>query len=99
MKPPAGPLFLARRSYRRRRLGDAARLLPILGAALFCLPLLGRASTPRETSGTGIYLFLVWLGLIIAAALIGRGLGPGDAPPGSVGQGDGAGPGFGEGED
>ena len=28
---PGGPLFLARAVYRRRRLRDAARLLPVLG--------------------------------------------------------------------
>lgn len=35
-----GPLFLERRSYRQRRLLDAARLLPVLGALLWLVPLL-----------------------------------------------------------
>lgn len=74
MKSGAKPLFLARQGYRRRRLGDAARALPVLGAVLWLLPLLALASNPRTTSGAGIYLFLVWLGLIVAAAVLGRGL-------------------------
>lgn len=65
------PLFLARQSYRRRRLEDAARLLPILGVFLFLLPLL---ATDAGTAGQGIYLFAAWFGLIVATAMIARGL-------------------------
>ena len=39
---PTRPLFLARHGYRRRRIMDAARVLPILGGFLFFLPLLWR---------------------------------------------------------
>lgn len=74
MKAPAEPLFLARQGYRRRRLGDAARLLPVLGTALFVLPLLGAAATGRSTSGGGIYLFAVWFVLILGAAALSRAL-------------------------
>jgi hypothetical protein len=78
----ASPLFLARASYRRRRLRDAARLLPILGAFLLLLPLLwtpeGKISM---TSGDMVFFFTVWLLLILAAAAFGRGLrGGGDRP-------------------
>ncbi|MCK8462856.1 hypothetical protein MUY35_03220 [Aliiroseovarius sp. S1339] len=65
------PLFLARQSYRRRRLEDAARLLPILGVFLFLLPLL---ATGAGTAGQGMYLFAAWFGLIVATAMISRGL-------------------------
>jgi len=69
-----GPaLFLERESYRRRRLTDAARLLPLLGAALFLLPLLwpvadtATGQTGVSTSRAIAYIFLVW-GLLIAVS-------------------------------
>jgi hypothetical protein len=69
------PIFLARATYRQRRLRDAMRLLPILGAFLLLLPLLwtpeGRASL---TAGDMVYFFAVWLVLIVAAATLGWGL-------------------------
>ncbi len=72
------PLFLARRSYRRRRLMDAARMLPVLGAFLVALPILWPpAGTPgAETAAGGVYLFTVWALLIAAAAMLARRLGP-----------------------
>ncbi|MGY6411309.1 MAG: hypothetical protein ACXIUV_09835 [Alkalilacustris sp.] len=90
MKPPRQPLYLARESYRRRRAMDAARILPVLGIFLFALPRLwgADAGPGEETAGEGLYLFTVWAGLILAAALLGRLLAPsldpspGD-PPGS----------------
>ena len=46
------PLYLARRSYRRRRLRDAARILPVLGAALMVVPiLLGQGAPHAPGSG------------------------------------------------
>ena len=35
---PDRPLFLERASFRRRRLGDAARVLPVLAAILVLVP-------------------------------------------------------------
>ncbi|WP_246831820.1 MULTISPECIES: hypothetical protein [unclassified Thioclava] len=72
------PLFLARRSYRRRRLMDAARLLPIVGLVLIMMPGLWHpAQTPVPDTGRGgLYLFAVWIVLILAAFAISRGLGP-----------------------
>ncbi|MGD9919378.1 MAG: hypothetical protein AB7U46_15300 [Paenirhodobacter sp.] len=74
--PP--PLFLARRSYRRRRMMDAARLLPVLGAILFLLPGLWHpAETPAPDTGRGgLYLFAIWCGLVAAGFALARGLAP-----------------------
>ena len=72
------PLFLARRSYRRRRLMDAARLLPLLGLVLILLPGLWHpADTSRPDTAHGlIYLFVIWALLVVAAAALARGLAP-----------------------
>ncbi len=84
MKPPA-PLFLARRGYRYRRLTDAARLLPVLGAFLFLLPLLWGGGMTR--SGV-IYLFTAWIVLIILAAVLARLLAAHDARAREEGEGE-----------
>lgn len=79
--PP--PVFLERQSYRRRRLMDAARLLPILGAALFAVPLLwptGGAEGIRMSAAI-TYVFGVWAALILISAGFGfaaRRAQPGD---------------------
>jgi len=72
MVRPTEPVFLARETYRRRRVIDAAKLLPILGLTAFLLPLLGQGL--RRTAASGLYIFAIWLGLILAAALITRAL-------------------------
>jgi ABC-type Co2+ transport system permease subunit len=74
-RPPA-PLFLARRSYRRRRLRDAARLLPVLGLFFFLLPMLWLPATPGlpDTAWKGIYLFVIWGGLVAVAFVLAPGL-------------------------
>lgn len=70
MKPPRRPLFLDPGRYRRRRLMDAARLLPVVGAFLFLLPILWLPeSTGHRTATDGIYLFAVWAALIVIACL------------------------------
>lgn len=71
------PLFLERESYRRRRLIDAARLLPVLGFLALCLPILWPDG--RFTSVGVIYLFVVWICLIAVARLLVRRLGKADA--------------------
>ncbi len=89
-KPGPGPVFVERRAYRRRRLVDAARLLPILGVALVCLPLLwtGEREQPMSTTYAMIYFFGLWLALVIGAALLSRYLKatpePGDAADGAA---------------
>lgn len=71
MKPPREPLFLARESYRRRRLSDAARIVPWLGALLFAAPLVWSETATAEAWR---YIFTVWLLLIVIAFWIGRRL-------------------------
>ena len=80
MSTESGPVFVEKRAYRRRRLTDAARLLPILGLALMCLPLLwaGNGNGPTSTTYTMIYLFGLWLALVVASALLVRHLRAGD---------------------
>ena len=78
-----GPLFLERRSYRQRRLLDAARLLPVLGALLWLVPLLWPqahvqpglqtgegAVTGVTTSAAIIYIFGIWACLAAAALVL-----------------------------
>ncbi len=91
MRRRRGPVFLARRSYRLRRMRDAARLLPIAGAFLFMLPILWSPgeSAGQDTAPDGMYLFGVWFCLILAAALMSRGLraASADVPAGAEGDG------------
>jgi len=62
--------FLERRTYRRRRLTDGLRLLPLLGLWLFMVPVLWPES--KDVAGSDavtmssalIYIFAVWVGLI-----------------------------------
>ncbi len=72
MRPPQQPLFLARRTYRRRRLIDAIRLVPVLGALLFLIPVLNLSEGGATTLWGGVFLFLSWLGLIILTAFLTR---------------------------
>ncbi len=79
MKSPRAPLFLERQTYRRRRLMDAARILPVLGFVLILLPVLWSGSGDPASGGIGtaaeaVYLFGLWLVLILAAALLSRAL-------------------------
>lgn len=82
-------VFLERRTYRRRRLADAARLLPILGALLFLVPLLWPAGPggPVATARGFVFVFAVWAGLIVVSAVLSRYLSQpvidpqGEAPP------------------
>lgn len=79
MARPKPPVFLARASYRRRRLRDAARLLPVVGLLLLLLPLLWVPEVEvRLGSGDVLYFFAVWLGLIGVAAAFAPGLARGD---------------------
>jgi hypothetical protein len=75
MSPERGPLFLARRTYRLRRLSDAARMLPIAGAVLFCVPLLWETEGMRTTRAM-FYVFGLWIVLAAIAGVISARLRP-----------------------
>ncbi|MGV6802723.1 MAG: hypothetical protein ACWA49_00855 [Ruegeria sp.] len=89
-KRPAGTrpsVFLERQSYRRRRLADAARLLPFVGAALILIPVLWPNA---DSEGNGVplssailYIFACWAVLILVSFLFGfaaRGISSPDDP-------------------
>ena len=80
MKRPRRPLFLARIPYRRRRLRDAARLLPVFAAFLLILPAMWSppGTTLRITSGDVVYFFVLWALLIAIAAAFAPGLSSGE---------------------
>lgn len=74
--------FLARETYRRRRLIDGLRVLPFVGLLLFGAPMLGAAHLTRSTALSGVYLFSIWFLLIVCAAILVRSL---SRAPGGVG--------------
>lgn len=76
------PIFLGRETYRRRRLIDAMRLLPVVGGLFFLSPLLGSDTETRSTAMAGIFLFSAWFGLILLSAILVRVLA---RAPGGVG--------------
>ena len=65
--PPA--IFHEKRTYRQRRVMDAARVMPILAIFLWCLPLVWpQTGEDAVSSATAlIYIFVVW-GLVIVLA-------------------------------
>jgi hypothetical protein len=68
-------MFLGKRGYRLRRVNDAARALPLIGAFLFCFPVLwSRPAAPDAPrpglAEQGLYVFAVWLTLVGLAAII-----------------------------
>ena len=89
MNRDAAPLFVEERKYRRRRLGDAARLLPLGGAVLLTLPLLWTRGDGSLIARETLYLFLVWAGLILCTALLSRALAATPRAEGAPPAGDG----------
>ena len=73
-KTPRSPLFYERETYRRRRIMDGARILPVAGFVLVLLPVLWTQSGKLGTAGQALYLFALWLALIGAAAILARPL-------------------------
>lgn len=78
--PGGAALMTERQTYRRRRLMDIARLLPVLGALLFAVPLLWPDPDPYPApdvpagmpmSAAITYVFVVWAGLIAAGFAFG----------------------------
>jgi hypothetical protein len=68
------PIFLERHSYRRRRLMDAVRLLPLLGLALWMVPLMWSkpddGALPMSTALR--YIFGIWLFVVFAGWALWR---------------------------
>ncbi|MFT5343675.1 MAG: hypothetical protein ACI9BH_002898, partial [Paracoccaceae bacterium] len=74
-------VFLERQSYRRNRLADAARLLPVIGATVLAVPLLWPSADSAQVlageaqavpmSRAIVYIFGAWAGLIGLSVLFG----------------------------
>lgn len=82
------PKFLEREAYRRQRLRDGARLLPVFGAGVLLLPdlLLSDPDVARGATAQGmVYFFAVWGALILLgfalSRLLLRDLGAETRPP------------------
>ncbi|WP_207102203.1 hypothetical protein [Paracoccus shandongensis] len=75
---PDRPLFLERASFRRRRLGDAARVLPVLAAGLILVPVWWMPAL-ASFAGGAVWLFGIWAGLIAAIWALHRALRRADA--------------------
>jgi len=71
MMPPRSSVFLERQTYRRRRLIDWIKILPIVGLVLWLVPLLWQTEgEDRVSSGSAIiYIFAIWFLLVIAKAI------------------------------
>ncbi|MBL4806199.1 MAG: hypothetical protein JKY31_02805 [Rhodobacteraceae bacterium] len=66
---------LARRAYRRKKIRDAALLLPLLGAFLLASPIIMVFANDGKIFGLPlpfVYIFGVWLGLVLAARYMAR---------------------------
>lgn len=80
------PQFLARSSYRQRRLRDVAGMLPIFGILLLQVPILWpRDDGQSLTSDAMIYVFAIWVLLIVLALYLSKAI-RSDAPEVSAGQ-------------
>lgn len=80
--------FLARSSYRQRRLRDVAGMLPIIGILLLQVPLLWpRAEGQSLTTSAMIYVFGIWILLIALALYLSKAI-RNDAPELVEGQED-----------
>jgi hypothetical protein len=74
---PKPPVFLGRDSYRQRRIRDAARMLPVLGAVLWLIPLFWeRGEGGARNSQALIFVFAVWAVLIVLSVVLSRLLRP-----------------------
>lgn len=80
--PSKTSVFLARNAYHKRRMRDLARAVPLFGAVLLSFPLLWpRGEGGAANSGAVVYIFVVWIVLILAAAGISRAVKSDDPLP------------------
>ncbi len=79
----ASPQFLDLKSYRHKRIIDAAKLLPVIGAASLFFPLpflfMDKSTGAGGSEGGGatevaLFFFGGWILLIVAALLLSRAL-------------------------
>lgn len=70
---PDRPLFLERASFHRRRLGDAARVLPVLAMLLILVPVWWVPSSVSFAAGA-VWIFSLWGLLVIAVWALHRAL-------------------------
>ncbi|MEN8895501.1 MAG: hypothetical protein ABF248_05355 [Yoonia sp.] len=70
LPPSQKAAFLAKDRYRKRRMRDLARAVPVIGGILLMLPLLWSNDTLNSTAI--VYVFAVWVLLIVLAAVISR---------------------------
>lgn len=73
MRPSSWPPFLERAAYRRRRLGDAARVLPVLALLLVLVPVWWVPASVSYAAGM-VWLFGLWAALIVAVWALHRAL-------------------------
>lgn len=70
---PERPLFLERASFHRRRLGDAARVLPVLTMLLILVPVWWMPASLSFAAGA-VWIFGLWAGLIAVVWALHRAL-------------------------
>lgn len=73
------PLFLERGTYRRRRVMDAIKLVAVLGAGLWMVPVLWPTdetlnSTPVAMSEALFFIFGIWVALIALSGFLMRNM-------------------------
>jgi len=76
-RPGPPPVFHEKRTYRRRRLMDAARFAPVLAMFLWLVPLFwSQTGESRISSATAlIYIFALWAGVIVVTLALSYALG------------------------
>lgn len=76
-RPGPPPVFHEKRTYRRRRLMDAARFAPALALFLWLVPLFWSQSGESSISSATalIYIFAVWAGVIVVTWALSHALG------------------------
>ncbi len=73
INPTQKPVFVARDTYRQRRMRDLARAVPLIGTVLLLIPLLwNNGQDQAQSSAAFVYVFVVWILLILLAAAISR---------------------------
>lgn len=75
-RPGASAVFHEKRTYRKRRLMDAAKVMPVLAIFLWCVPLIWpQSGDGAVTSATAlVYIFGAWTGLIILTWILSLAL-------------------------